>query len=211
MKKNRMMRLASILLVLVLMTSSVVGGTFAKYTTGNNASAEARVAYWGFETPATIQFDLFAHNDTGVLKNGLLAPGTEKTIDFEFINSKLGDRAPEVDYQVTVTTTGSEAPSAELDAQIVWYYNGTPYEDWADFIAAIEGETKRYEAGTLPEFLQAAKTNTVGWKWAFEVGADEAAIAANDALDTALGNAAAAEGEIQVKLAINVLVEQVNE
>ena len=47
MKKNRMMRLASILLVLVLMTSSVVGGTFAKYTTSDSASDTARVAKWG--------------------------------------------------------------------------------------------------------------------------------------------------------------------
>ena len=210
MKKNRMMRLASVLLVLVLMTSSVVGGTFAKYTTSNNASAEARVAYWGFETPATIQFDLFAHDDAGVLKNGLLAPGTENEINFEFINSKAGDRVPEVDYQVTVTTNGSEAPSAELDAQIIWTYNDDEYEDWADFIAAIEAETQRYEAGILPDFLKEGETNTVGWIWAFEVGDDDEAIAANDALDTALGNSAAAGEAIQVKLAIQVLVEQID-
>ena len=210
MKKNRMMRTAAVLLVAVLLTTSVISGTFAKYTTANDAYAEARVAYWGFEAPATIEFDLFAHNDAGVLKNGLLAPGTEKEIAFEFINSKTGDRAPEVDYQVTVTTAGSEAPSPELDAQIVWFYNDAEYADWADFIDAIEGETKLYEAGQLPNFLKEGETNTVGWKWAFEVGNDDAAIAANDALDTALGNAAAADGDIQVKLAINVLVEQVN-
>lgn len=202
MKKNRMLRVAAVLLVAVMLTTSVISGTFAKYTTANDAYAEARVAYWGFEAPATIEFELFAHNDAGVLENGLLAPGTEKEIAFEFINSKTGDRAPEVDYQVTVTTTGSEAPSAELDDQIVWFYNGTEYADWADFIAAIEGETKLYEAGQLPNFLKEGETNTIGWAWAFEDGSDEA--------DTALGNAAAADGEIQVKLVISVLVEQVN-
>lgn len=201
MKKNKAMRLASVLLVLVLLTSSVVGGTFAKYTTKNDASAQARVAYWGFEAPATIQFDLFDHNDDGVLKNGLLAPGTKNTINFEFINSKAGDRAPEVDYQVTVTTTGSEAPSAELDAKIDWFYNGNTYTDWADFIGAIEAETKSYEAGELPDFLKSGSTNTVGWEWVIGVA---------DAEDTALGNAAAEDGEIQVKLAIQVLVEQVD-
>ena len=45
MKKTRMMRLASILLVLVLMTSSVVGGTFAKYTTSVNKNMVGRVPY----------------------------------------------------------------------------------------------------------------------------------------------------------------------
>ena len=56
MKKNRMMRLASILLVLVLMTSSVVGGTFAKYTTSVEGYDTARVAKWGFE-PSEIELD----------------------------------------------------------------------------------------------------------------------------------------------------------
>lgn len=209
MKKNRMMRLASILLVCVLLTTSVISGTFAKYTTSNNASAQARVAYWGFETPTTIEFALFDHNDAGVLENGLLAPGTENEINYEFINSKAGDRVPEVDYKITVTTTGSEAPSAALDAQIVWFYNEDEYADWDDFIAAIEGESGDFDAGELPDFLKNGETNTVGWKWEFEVGADEAAIAANDKLDTALGNAAAEGDAIQVKLAINVLVEQV--
>ena len=202
MKKNRMMRLASILLVLVLMTTSVISGTFAKYTTSGNAYDQARVAYWGFEKTATIEFNLFDHDDAGVLQNALLAPGTENEINFEFINSKAGDRVPEVDYQVTVTTTGSQAPSTDLDAQIVWTYNGGEYEDWEDFIAAIEGETKFYEAGVLPDFLKAGKTNTVGWAWEFDDGSDEA--------DTTLGNAAAEGDAIEVKLAINVLVEQVN-
>ena len=48
MRKNRMMRLASVLLVLCLLTTSVISGTFAKYVTTVGGRDEARVARWGF-------------------------------------------------------------------------------------------------------------------------------------------------------------------
>jgi hypothetical protein len=47
MKKNKMMRLASALLVLTLLTTSLISGTLAKYTTSGNASDTARVAKFG--------------------------------------------------------------------------------------------------------------------------------------------------------------------
>ena len=47
MKKNVMMRVASIMLVLVLMTSSVISGTFAKYVTEGQSKDSARVAKFG--------------------------------------------------------------------------------------------------------------------------------------------------------------------
>jgi len=47
MKKNKMLRMASALLVLTLLTTSVIGGTFAKYTTTAKANDTARVAKWG--------------------------------------------------------------------------------------------------------------------------------------------------------------------
>ena len=47
MKKNKMMRLASGLLVLALLTTGIIGGTLAKYTTLNSANDSARVAKWG--------------------------------------------------------------------------------------------------------------------------------------------------------------------
>lgn len=49
MKKNVMMRVASVMMVLVLMTSSVISGTFAKYVTEATGSDAARVAKWGVQ------------------------------------------------------------------------------------------------------------------------------------------------------------------
>lgn len=47
MKKNKMMRLASFLLVAVLVSTSAISGTFAKYVTDGTATDSARVAKWG--------------------------------------------------------------------------------------------------------------------------------------------------------------------
>ena len=49
MKKNKLMRLASCLLVGTLLTTCAISGTFAKYTTQDAAADSARVAKWGIE------------------------------------------------------------------------------------------------------------------------------------------------------------------
>lgn len=53
MKKNKMMRIASVLLVAVLLTTSIISGTFAKYVTEGSANDSARVAKFGVEVTAT--------------------------------------------------------------------------------------------------------------------------------------------------------------
>lgn len=53
MKKNRMMRVASALLIAVLLTTCTISGTFAKYTTSDTAQDTARVAKWGVNVMAS--------------------------------------------------------------------------------------------------------------------------------------------------------------
>lgn len=69
MKKNRMLRMASALLILTLLTTSVIGGTFAKYVSEGSVSDTARVAKWGVEikTSGTLYSDAYAKksDDTG--------------------------------------------------------------------------------------------------------------------------------------------------
>lgn len=50
MQKNKMMRLGSGLLVLTMLTTCIISGTFAKYVTGDEKSDSARVAKWGVTT-----------------------------------------------------------------------------------------------------------------------------------------------------------------
>ena len=47
MKKNKMMRIASILMVATLITTCAISGTFAKYVTQAEGEGQARVAKWG--------------------------------------------------------------------------------------------------------------------------------------------------------------------
>lgn len=47
MKKNKMMRIASVLLIATLLTTCVISGTFAKYVTSDSVEDHARVAKFG--------------------------------------------------------------------------------------------------------------------------------------------------------------------
>lgn len=67
MKKNKLMRLASVLLVLTLLTTCVIGGTYAKYITSDSAQDVARVAKFG--VVASVSGDLFGPSYSGKTSN----------------------------------------------------------------------------------------------------------------------------------------------
>lgn len=117
MKKNVMMRVASIMLVLVLMSSSVISGTFAKYVTADSVSDKARVAKFG--VVVTAEGELFSktyknvanenvpgEGDATILtvvssdEDKLVAPGTQSKAE-GFVFTLTGD--PEVDVQVDIS------------------------------------------------------------------------------------------------------------
>lgn len=126
MKKNKMMRLASAMMVTTLMTTSVISGTFAKYVTSDKASDDARVAKWGItvqaggnlfgtkyaEHNAANYPDSIATESVNVVSSGyvnsiinVVAPGTQNNTGFAI--SIKG--TPEVDYVVTATNNAVEA------------------------------------------------------------------------------------------------------
>ncbi len=208
MKKNVMMRAASALLVAVLLTTSAISGTFAKYTTSTTGSDSARVAYWGFKQDATITFNLFdktynnaAGDKTVEAAVDVIAPGTSSETSFAFGYAKNGAiAAPEVAYELTVTPniTGNYT-ALDNNPNFKWILQApgaaaVEYNKVADLLAAItalSGDasgTKEYAAGQLPDaFKDTAQTYKIGWEWDFETtGAGEAA---QDAVDTAMGNA----------------------
>lgn len=116
MKKNKMMRVASALLVAVLMTTSVISGTFAKYVTQDSASDEARVAKWGvvLQVAGNLYGEKYNANSAIDNKDGIVAsstnisattdvvaPGTKNENGFAI--SLKGQ--PEVAGKVTTTIT----------------------------------------------------------------------------------------------------------
>jgi len=64
MRKNKMMRLASSLMVMTLLTTSVISGTFAKYVSQDSAKDVARVAKWGVSVMASGNLYSDAYNST---------------------------------------------------------------------------------------------------------------------------------------------------
>lgn len=114
--KNKFMRTACMLLVLVMVSMIAVGGTFAKYVTKVENTDNARVAYWGFENsastnfegePAIVKFNLFdpayLNGDKTTVNSqdgtDVYAPGTsgEANVTFNYIG-RDGIIAPEVAY-----------------------------------------------------------------------------------------------------------------
>lgn len=218
MKKNKMMRLASILLVCVLLTTSVIGGTFAKYVTTAGGSDSARVAHWGFEatTENTLKNLFNTNSDTGILSSDktadgkqLIAPGSTGTVTFTFVNESDATTAPEVAYKITVDTNGSSDLSDELEAALVFKLDNGADMTWTELLAAIEAlsgdasGSKEYAAGTaVPAAFGVDKDHTITWTWAFER-------TGMDATDTAMGNKLIAALET-LTLQINVTVEQID-
>ena len=208
MKKNKMMRLASLLLVLVLMTSSVVGGTFAKYTTSVSSEDKARVAYWGFQSTNTMDLQgLFLNtynNVASINGDNVIAPGTEGSTTFSFAwdedttawdGAKVNVTGPEVAYNFTVAVEWTCDDAILNNPNIVWQLDDNGYGKWTDMVADIvalsgnDSGTQYYAPNTLPaEFTAEDDVHTISWKWVFDETTDTG-FANNDVMDTAMGNA----------------------
>lgn len=176
MRKNKMMRAASVLLVAVLLTTCAISGTFAKYTTTATGSDTARVARWGFKT-TTLAIDLFdgRYDNVVAMKDGenVIAPGTSKTTTINLVPDTQS--APEVAYKfdVSVKIDGDE----DVYGKLKWSLNGTQYDSFAAFKAAVE---KLSQARIGPNKLPDTTDIVVKWEWPFESG--------NNSQDTYLGN-----------------------
>ena len=204
MKKNRMMRLASILLVAVLLSTSVISGTFAKYTSTSSDSDTARVAKWDIKLEnetmvETFTFDLF-NTTTADLNNVatsgsnaddvvIIAPGTSGSFEINLKN------ASEVNAEYTIAYT----IVSNDDIPLQFSTDGT---NWATDIATLNVTKVAINMGVDVPVV-------VRWRWAFE-GTDAGAPAGQtNETDTDLGEAAvAADKKIEVKAVVTV--DQVN-
>lgn len=140
MKKNKMMRLASVLLVLTLLSTSVISGTFAKYTTQDAASDKARVAKWGVELQVVGNLFGDAYTTAGAITSGteftvksstitdgvlddVVAPGTMNESGFTFsLNGKPevdGKIVSEVKYQNIFLTEGTYGVMVKVADNVV--------------------------------------------------------------------------------------------
>ncbi len=237
MKKVKTLRLASVLLVLVLLTTSIIGGTFAKYVTKASSGDSARVAYWGFQSTNNLDLTgLFSSQyiDTKVDANGtvksadgddVIAPGTSGSAKFAFAYAEIGEEAvvdttaqavnaPEVKYSFTVGVEGTCADDIKNNTNIQWKLDDGTWGTWdamVNAIKALSGDasgTKEYEAGNLPAaFTTADNEHTISWQWLFPTTGTPEEIAAQNEKDTALGNKATLD---TCSITITITAEQID-
>ncbi len=224
MKKNNVMRIASLLLVLTLISACAISGTFAKYVTTGSATDEARVAKFGVNVVATNDsgFDKF-YKDTAldsddgtatvVASENVVAPGTNGTIaDITLTGTPEVD--VKVDYSATVKLTGWTVDSADYCPLIITventkYYIGatvgektiSSVSDLEDAVeAAIAAESvAKYDAGTDLSTVDEADAPSISWAWEFE---KQTVTSQSNENDTKLGDAASAKIEVSVTVTV---------
>jgi hypothetical protein len=131
MKKNKMMRLASALLVLTLLTTSVISGTFAKYTTSASASDTARVAKWGVTVSASGSLfgSNYANKDNGntpiVGTTNISVEGKNSSNAAEVVAPGTQSNASGFAFGITGTPEVSSKVSATITAQDIYLAAGT--------------------------------------------------------------------------------------
>lgn len=218
MKKTKLMRAALLLLVLTLITSCFVGGTFAKYTTSGIGQDTARVAKWGVVITANgatfaNTYATDTENVAGTIANSVVsankvvAPGTKGNMVGMTITG-----TPEVavsvsyaaNFKVEGWTVGDNfyCPLQIKVGSIM--IDGASFNNAAAFENAVNTEistySKNYAAGTDLS-TASVTTPSVSWEWPFSVNE------ADDTKDTALGNLETAP---TVSLTVTTTVDQIN-
>lgn len=220
MKKNKMMRIVSVLLVAVIITTCAISGTFAKYVTSGSGSDSARVAKFGVTVSGTADTfkETYAKDDnsftlaanTVVSTEDVVAPGTSGSMADFTING-----TPEVAVRVNFTGT-LELGDKWVDSASAYYcpieitvgstkFKGTDYASADEFETAVNEKiatyTKDYAAGTNLSTI-GANAPAISWEWAFN-GND-------DVKDTYLGDQAAAGNAATISLSVTATVTQID-
>lgn len=229
MKKTKLMRAALLLLVLTLITSCFVGGTFAKYVTEGKSTDKARVAKWGVTVTATGDTfaDTYSNNNEVTVKASekVVAPGTEGKMAavklsgtpevavkvsyepvFNVENWTVEKKTPTTFYCPLVITVSTKSGNSVI--------NGRDFDNKTDFENAVKNEIATHSKvyGVDTDLSEVNEELSVSWAWLFEKTPDtdpdaSAKYKQTDEYDTALGNAGKAP---TVELTITTTVTQID-
>jgi len=216
MKKNKMMRLASGLLIAVLLTTCAIAGTFAKYTTSATGSDSARVAKWGVTITANGETFKTNYDNTAisaVVEEDIVAPGTSGDLVAMTIGGTPEVKV-EVKYESVLTLTGWQLADSTEYCPIVFTVGSQTYgtndtdatnksANINELITAVQGAINGYTADYDANVNLAtyAETPVVSWAWAY---------AGNDSADTYLGNQASIGNAPIISLSITTTITQID-
>lgn len=195
MERTRKSLLLMLVLMLVVLGTSLVSGTYAKYTTEVTGTSEAAIAGWAWEIndetlnkdTTTYALDLFKTiNDSDAttvetnVKESLIAPGTSGKFEISIKNNS----------EVNATYAYELSVENDLGAKIQWSDDNST---WTNNIADLN-----VSATTLTMGSEAVK-KTIYWKWVFDESADQ------DIEDTKVGFSAAStnDSDITVNATLN--------
>ena len=227
MMKNKMMRIASVLLVAVLLSTCAISGTFAKYITSKESTDTARVAKFGVDLGVTVDGAFATEYDADVTvtdkdgaaiaktvvasstdQDNLVAPGTKGDLMASATIAGTPEVAVNVKQEATLVLTGWEVNGTYYCPLVITVdgtkFYGMDYTSAAEFIAAVEAALDS-DVNYAPN-TDLTESHSVTWAWAFE-GTDGKQ---TDELDTALGNYAAKTGDIEISFTYKVTVTQID-
>lgn len=207
MRKNKMMRFASGLLVATLLTTCIISGTFAKYTSSAAGEDTARVAKWLFKVndtdiaaENTVTFNLFntvkeaksADNETHIQKDDgtIIAPGTGGSFEIVLKNESEVTAKYAIDFTETNNST----------VPIEYSTDGTTWKENINDLDIVADDTE-----TALKYSDGTKTITVYWRWNYEAGQTPVRTQ-SDSKDTELGK----DGTAEVTVKADITATQVD-
>lgn len=210
-KTSKTARITILLLVLCLISTAMLSGTFARYTSEYAGADTALIAKWdisvsdGDEHGFTMlpgeaqQLDLFKHEyDTNILSTAgdskIIAPGVDG--DFTLKVENKGDVAAEMTFDFDVSGDASNAPIE---------YKLKDGQTWGNLDAlktALDEleKMKNVAAGT------GTAEQTVEWRWPLD-GSD--VYGTNDEVDTDLGTDSVTDNRSTYILTITATAKQI--
>lgn len=193
MKKNHAARLGALALALTLVSTCLMGGTLAKYTTTVTGTATATVAKWVFNAnnaaADTKKFENINLGDTlnykvTDIKTGVIAPGTEGKFDIELngTGSKVG-----IDYTIEITKAAITMQNKELPSNLVFSTKEIKEGNTGNSLDKLSSESGSLLSGTIDyNDSKMEKTITIYWKWPYATSTEGADI--KDTNDSGIEN-----------------------
>lgn len=185
--KTKIYRVASLLLVLCFISTVMISGTFAKYTSEFSGQDTALVARWDVEVTdgteggifsispdAPAELNLFSHAYTENIVSGagtakIIAPGVSGEFTLSVTNNS--DVAAEVAFDFSVDDDSAEVP-------MVYKVKDSEGASWVD-VGSLSAEIEALAPSSGED------TVTIEWKWPFYDSDTQ------DETDTVLGKASA--------------------
>lgn len=191
-KHNVVGALGKTAVALTLISTCLVGGTLAKYTSEVTGTGTAVTAKWAFKAGSSdgaeslTTFTLGATTDGDVAK-GKIAPGSKGTIPIYYDLT-----GTEVKTELKVYVKVNDASKLPTNFKMT---QGAVTKTKTDFAndTYLEFFTKTINVDTSTHVLTAAEAKgqtDIGWNWAFETGDDDGAKKTGNTADTTDGVAA---------------------